>query len=162
MLYSDFLKDSIFINLEKHPAMEELAKAFQGPLQMALHGLLTWPFWLALAGVVSAYYMYLVNPAVPAAIKRRFEFIYTILENKYYVDWFNENVVCRLARGIGIGFWKGGDEALIDGAVVNGSWKGVAWVAGVARRTQTGYLYHYALVMIVGILVLMTYFVWLK
>jgi NADH-quinone oxidoreductase subunit L len=162
MLFGDFLKDSIFINLEKHPAMEELAKAFHGPLQMAIHGLLTWPFWLALAGVASSYYMYLVNPALPAAIKRRVEPIYTLLENKYYLDWFNENVLSRLARVIGFGLWKGGDEAIIDGALVNGSWKGVAWVAGVARRTQTGYLYHYALVMIVGILVLMTYFVWLK
>jgi len=162
MLFGDFLKDSIFINLEKHPAMEELAQAFHGPLQMALHGLLTLPFWLAVAGVASAYYMYLVNPAVPAAIKRRVEPIYNVLENKYYLDWFNENVICRLARGIGLGFWKGGDEGVIDGLLVNGSWRVVGWVSGAIRKFQTGYLYDYALTMVLGIFVLMTYFVWLK
>ena len=162
MLFGDFFKDSIFINLEKHPAMEELAKAFHGPVQMALHALMTMPFWLALIGVASAYYMYLVNPALPAAIKTRFQPIYTLLENKYYLDWFNENVISRAARALGVGLWKGGDEAVIDGALVNGSWKGVAWVSGAVRRVQTGYLYHYALVMILGVFVLMTYFVWLK
>ena len=89
--------------------------------------------------------MYMVNPALPAAIKTRFQPIYTLLENKYYLDWFNENVISRAARALGFGLWKGGDEALIDGALVNGSWKGVAWVSGVIRRAQTGYLYHYAL-----------------
>lgn len=162
MLFGDFFKDAIFIDAEKHAAMEELAKAFHGPVQMALHALRTMPFWLALAGVASAYYMYLVNPALPAAIKARFQPIYTLLENKYYLDWFNENILARAMRALGTGLWKGGDEALIDGAIVNGSWKGVAWVSGVIRRVQTGYLYHYALVMILGVFVLMTYFVWLK
>ena len=162
MLYGEFFKDSIFINLEKHAGMEEMAKLFHGPVQMALHGLMTMPFWLAVFGVASAYYMYMVNPALPAAIKTRFQPIYTVLENKYYLDWFNENVISRAARALGFGLWKGGDEALIDGALVNGSWKGVAWVSGVIRRAQTGYLYHYALVMILGVFVLMTYFVWLK
>ncbi|OGA96394.1 MAG: NADH-quinone oxidoreductase subunit L [Burkholderiales bacterium RIFCSPHIGHO2_12_FULL_61_11] len=162
MLFGEFFKDSIFINLERHPAMEELAKAFHGPVQMALHGLTTAPFWLALAGVVLSYYMYMVNPALPAAIKRRAQPIYTLLENKYYFDWFNENVLCRGARALGFGLWKGGDEKLIDGAVVNGSWKLVGWVSGIVRRLQSGYIYHYAFGMIIGVFVLMTYFVWLN
>jgi NADH-quinone oxidoreductase subunit L len=126
---------------------------------MALHALTTLPFWLALAGVASAYYMYMVNPAFPAAIKTRMQPVYTLLENKYYMDWFNENVLARGARALGVGLWKRGDEAVIDGALVNGSWKVVGRVAGVVRRLQSGYLYHYALAMIVGILVLMSYFV---
>lgn len=158
MLFGDFLKDAIIVNADKHPAMAELAKMFHGPAQMALHGLMTAPFWLALAGVVSAYYMYMVNPALPAAIKRRVEPIYTLLENKYYMDWFNENVLARGARGLGIGLWRGGDEKLIDGALVNGSWKLVGWVSGVVRKVQTGYIYHYALAMIMGIFILITYF----
>ena len=88
--------------------------------------------------------------------------LYTLLENKYYMDWFNENVLARGARALGTGLWKGGDQAVIDGALVNGAWKLVAWLAGVTRRVQTGYLYHYALAMILGVFVLMTYFVWLK
>ena len=158
MLFGDFLKDAIIVNAAKHPAMAELAKMFHGPAQMALHGLMTAPFWLALAGVASAYYMYMINPALPAAIKRRVEPLYTLLENKYYMDWFNENVLARGARGLGIGLWKGGDEKLIDGALVNGSWKLVGWVAGVVRKAQTGYIYHYALAMIVGIFILVSYF----
>jgi NADH-quinone oxidoreductase subunit L len=162
MLFGEFFKDAIFINAEKHPAMEELAQAFHGPVQMALHAFTTAPFWLALAGVALAYYMYLVNPAVPAAIKRGFQPVYTLLENKYYMDWFNENVLARGARALGTGLWKGGDQAVIDGAIVNGSWKVVRWVSGIVRWAQTGYIYHYALAMIVGVFVLMTYFVWLN
>ena len=162
MLFGDFFKDAIVVNLERHPAMEELAKMFHGPAQMALHGLTTAPFWLALSGVVLAYYMYLVNPALPAAIKRTFQPVYTLLENKYYLDWFNENVLARGTRALGTGLWKGGDQMIIDGALVNGSWRLVGWVSGVVRRLQSGYIYHYAFGMIIGIFVLMTYFVWLN
>ena len=162
MLFGDFFKGAIFIDAEKHAAMEELAHAFHGPLQMAWHALTTLPFWLALAGVASAYYMYIVNPALPARIKTSIQPLYTLLENKYYMDWFNENVLARGARALGTGLWKGGDVALIDGTLVNGSWKVVGWVSGVVRRVQTGFLYHYAFGMILGVFVLMTYFVWLK
>ncbi len=162
MLFGDFFKDSIHINLEKHPGMEELAQLFHGPMQMAVHGLSTAPFWLAFSGVVLAYYMYMVNPALPTAIKRVAQPIYTLLENKYYLDWFNENVLARGARGLGMGLWKGGDQAIIDGALVNGSWKLMAWISGLVRRVQSGFIYHYAFGMIIGIFVLMTYFVWLN
>ena len=162
MLFGDFFKDSIFVNLEIHKAMEALREDFHGPAQLAFHGLTSAPFWLALSGVALAYYLYLVNPALPAAIKKKVQPIYTLLENKYYMDWFNENVLARGARALGVGLWKGGDQALIDGTLVNGSWKVVSAVSGVVRWVQTGYLYHYALAMILGIFVLMTYFVWLK
>ena len=162
MLFGDFFKDVIFVDAAKHPAMAELAEFFHGPVAMALHGLTAAPFWLALAGVAASYYMYLVNPAVPAAIKRTFQPVYTLLENKYYLDWINENILARGARALGVGLWKVGDQAIIDGALVNGSWKLVGWVANVVRRVQTGYVFHYALVMILGIFALMTYFVWLN
>ena len=162
MLYGDLLKDAIFVNSEAHGAMAELREHFHGALQMAVHGLTTLPFWLAVAGVALSYYMYMVNPALPTAIKARVMPLYTLLENKYYLDWFNENVLARGARALGVGLWKGGDQALIDGTLVNGSWKVVGWVSGWVRRFQSGYLYHYALIMIVGVLVFMTYFVWLK
>ena len=158
MLFGEFFKDAIVVNADKHPAMAELARMFQGSMAMALHGLMTMPFWLALAGVVTAYYLYVVNPALPAAIKRRVEPIYTLLDNKYYMDWFNENVLARGARALGTGLWKGGDEKMIDGALVNGSWKLVGWVSGVVRKVQTGYIYHYALAMIMGIFILISYF----
>jgi NADH-quinone oxidoreductase subunit L len=162
MLYGDFFKGAIFVNLEKHPAMEELKQLFHGPAQMALHGLMAPPFWLALGGSVLAWYMYMVNLALPAAIKRMFMPIFTLLENKYYFDWFNENVLARGTRALGTALWKGGDQKLIDGALVNGSWKVIGWVSGMVRRLQSGYIYHYAFGMIIGVFVLMTYFVWLN
>jgi len=159
MLFGDFLKDAITVNTAAHPAMARLAELIHGPLAMAAHALSTPPLWLALAGVASSYYMYMVNPALPAAIKRAVQPVYTLLENKYYLDWINENILARGARLLGLGLWKGGDQAVIDGTLVNGSWKLVGWVAGVARWLQSGYLYHYALAMILGIVVLMSYFV---
>jgi NADH-quinone oxidoreductase subunit L len=162
VLFSDFFKDSIFINAQKHPGMEELAKAFHGPVQMALHGLTTLPFWLALAGVALAYYMYMVNTALPAKIKAMAGPVYQLLENKYYLDWFNENVLARGARLLGVGLWKGGDQGVIDGFIVNGSWRLVRRISSAVRWIQSGYIYHYAFGMILGVFVLMTYFVWLS
>jgi NADH-quinone oxidoreductase subunit L len=162
MLFGDFFKDAIFVNGQIHQAMESLRNEFHSPVQMAIHGLTAAPFWLALSGVLTAYYMYMINPALPAAIKRRVQPIYTLLENKYYMDWFNEKVLAPAARGLGVVLWKVGDQGVIDGAVVNGSWRVVGWISGVVRKVQTGYLYDYALAMILGIFVLMTYFVWLK
>jgi NADH-quinone oxidoreductase subunit L len=162
MLFGDFFKDAIFVNAEKHAVMEELGHAFHGPVAMALHALSTAPFWLALGGVVTAWYMYLIHPAVPAAFARVLRPVVVILENKYFLDWINENILARGARALGTGLWKVGDRGLIDGLVVNGSWKLVGWVSGQVRKFQSGYLYHYALIMILGVFVLMTYFVWLN
>jgi NADH-quinone oxidoreductase subunit L len=158
MLFGEFFKDSIFVEAAKHPAMTKIAEIFHGPVQMALHSFVTPAFWLAVAGVALSYYMYMVNPALPAAIKARVMPLYTLLENKYYMDWFNENVLARGARGLGTVFWKGGDQGVIETGFVNGSWKLVGWVSGVVRRLQTGYIYHYALVMLLGVFVLLSYF----
>ncbi len=162
MLFGEFFKGAIFVDGDKHHAMKELEEAFHGPVAMAIHGLTTAPFWLALAGVVLSWYMYMINPAVPAAIKRAFGPVYRLLENKYYMDWFNENVIARATRALGTGLWKGGDQGVIDGAIVNGSWKLVGRISGVVRWMQSGYIYHYAFAMLLGIFILMTYFVWFK
>ena len=161
MLFGDFFQDAIFINATRHPAFSMFAEEFHGPIAMALHAFSTAPFWLALGGAVSAWYLYLINPALPAAIRRSLSPLVTVLENKYYLDWFNENVLARGARALGTGLWKGGDRGVIEGGVVNASWKLVGWVSSVVRQVQSGYLYHYALVMIVGVLLFMTYFVWI-
>src|SRR5512140_2371208 len=105
MLFGGLMKDAISVDHDKHQAMANLAREFHGPMEMALHALTTAPLWLAIAGVVSAWYMYLINPALPAAIKRMFLPVYTTLENKYYMDWFNENVLARGARLLGRGLW---------------------------------------------------------
>ena len=162
MLFGDFFQGVIFVDAAKHPAMSELKEMIHGPLAMAYHALFTLPLYLAAAGVAVSYYMYMINPALPAALQRMFQPLYKLLENKYYLDWINENILSRGARMLGTGLWQVGDRALIDGVVVNGSWKLVGWVAGVVRWMQSGFLYHYALMMILGVFVLMTYFVWLN
>ena len=162
LLFGEFFKDAILIDAEKHVGMKVLADAFHGPVAMALHAVTTAPFWLALGGVAVSWYMYLINPAVPAAIGRALRPLVVLLENKYYMDWINENILARGARALGNGLWKVGDRTLIDGLLVNGSWKLVGMVSAWTRKLQTGYLYHYALVMILGIFLLMTYFVWLN
>jgi NADH-quinone oxidoreductase subunit L len=158
MLFGDFLKDAVAV-LPAHPAMEELAAHWHGATAMALHGFMTLPFWLALGGVVTAYVFYLVKPEIPAAIGRALAPVVKVLENKYYMDWINENILAAGARALGRGLWKGGDMAVIDG-VVNGSARTVGGLAGVVRGIQTGYLSWYALVMAVGIFGLMTWQLW--
>jgi NADH-quinone oxidoreductase subunit L len=159
MLFGDFFQDSITVNTAAHPAMAKLAEMIHSPLAMATHAFSTPPFWLALAGVVTAWVFYMLAPAIPAALDRVFKPLRVVLENKYYMDWINENILARAARGLGLGLWKGGDQGMIEKGVVNASWKLVGKVAGVVRRLQSGYLYHYALLMIIGIVVLMSYFV---
>jgi NADH-quinone oxidoreductase subunit L len=161
MVFGDFFRDAITINAAAHPALTKFAEIFHGPLSMAGHAFSTPPLYLALAGFVSAWYCYMVNPALPAAIARALKPVVNVLENKYYMDWFNENVLARAARGLGVGLWKGGDRGVIEGGVVNASWKLVGLISGVVRRVQTGFLYHYALMMLVGVMLFMTWFVWL-
>ena len=160
MLFGSFFGSSIFFNTEKHPAMEELAKEFNekgGAVGMALHAFVSLPFILAAAGVAISYWFYIVSPAIPAAIGRTLKPLVTILENKYYFDWFNENVLAAGARLLGRGLWNIGDKGLIDGLFVNGSARLVGMVAGVVRLVQTGHLYWYALVMILGVFGLLTW-----
>jgi len=161
-LFGGFLKDAIMINLEAHPAMEELAHEFHGATEMALHGFTTLPFFLALGGVVTAFVFYMVAPQIPAMFAKVLRPLIVIGENKYFLDWFNENVLAAGARLLGRGFWKVGDQAIIDGLLVNGSAKLVGLFGSLIRLFQTGYLYHYALVMILGVFALMTWFVFMQ
>lgn len=164
MLFGDFFKGVIYVDAAKHPAMTHLAESIHGWLAMALHGFQTAPFWLALAGVLVSYVFYMVKPEIPAAIMAFSKKIglYQVLEGKYGVDWVYENVFSRGARVLGTVFWRAGDQAIIDGALVNGSWKVIGKIASIVRWFQSGYIYHYALVMILGVFMLMTYFVWLN
>ena len=159
---SGFLGSAIFVDHSAHPAMQNLSEEIHGAWAMALHGLTTAPFWLALAGVVAAWYFYLKNPAIPTRLKAFFTSmgVYQLLDNKYYLDWINENIIARCTRALGTVFWKAGDEVLIDGTVVNGSWRVVGVISALSKHLQTGYLYHYALAMIAGLFALTTYALW--
>ena len=157
MLFGDFFKGVIFVG-DNHVGLKELAANWHGPVAMVTHGLMTPPFWLALSGVAAAYYCYMVNPRVPAWFYAKFRAVHTLLDNKYYMDKFNDVVFSGGARLLGGGLWKHGDRNLIDGLVVNGSAKVVGWFSSLVRVLQTGYIYHYAFVMILGVLGFLVYF----
>jgi len=159
MVFGDFFEGVIRVDGARHGAMAELAAHFHGWAAMGVHALMTPVFWLAAAGVAAAYYCYMVNPALPAAIQRSFSGVHRVLENKYYLDRFNEVFFAGGARSVGTGLWKVGDQALIDGVAVNGSARLVGWVAGALRWIQSGFIYHYAIAMIVGVAVLVWWFV---
>ena len=140
-----------------HDVLALLGEEFHGPLAMIEHGLMQPPFWLAMAGVVTAWYIYLYRPGSADSIAKYFGGIYKLLLNKYFADRFNETVFAGGGRGIGRILWKAGDTYLIDGVLVNGSARLVGAFAAIARRMQTGYLYHYAFAMIVGLLGLLSW-----
>ncbi len=158
LLFGNFF-DGVIAVLPAHPAMAELASHWHGWVAYALHGFVTLPFWLMIAGLVVAWYCYVINPKVPAAIHSRLKVVNRILDNKYYADWFNEQIIARCVRGLGRGLWLGGDRGLIDGLMINGSARVVGWLAAVSRHLQSGYIYHYAFSMIIGIMALLTFFV---
>ncbi|MFN8997256.1 MAG: NADH-quinone oxidoreductase subunit L, partial [Betaproteobacteria bacterium] len=157
MLHGDFLAGAIHVDA-RHGAMAELTEHFHGALAMGLHAFATLPFWLAAAGVALAWLLYLVKPAIPAAIAARAGVLYRLLLNKYYLDEIYAFVFAGGARALGRGLWRVGDMAIIDGALVNGSARLVGWLAGAARRVQSGLIYHYAFVMIIGVFALLTLF----
>ena len=124
---------------------------------MATHALATPVFWLAMAGVVSSWLFYLKQPRIPAAIKSACGPVYTILENKYYFDRFNELCLAGGARLLGKGLWKGGDAGVIDGLIVGGSVRLVGLIAALVRVFQSGHIYHYAFTMIFGVCALLSF-----
>jgi NADH-quinone oxidoreductase subunit L len=162
MLFGDFFGESIFINPEHHHALVEMREEFHGAFAMALHSFISTPFILALAGAGSAWFFYMKRPDIPAAIQKRFSAIYTLLDQKYYFDRFNDWFFAGGARGASRFLWKFGDVKLIDGFFVNGTAKMVGLFSGVLRGFQTGYMYHYAFWMIIGVSALLTVRTWFE
>ena len=158
MLFGKFF-DGVIKVLPQHPAMHELHEEWHGWVAFGLHAFQTVPFWLVVAGAVTAWYCYLINPKVPAKIQSSLSGINKVLENKYYVDWVNEQIIARGLRCLGRGLWQTGDRGIIDGLLINGSARVVGWVAAVSRHLQSGFIYHYAFAMIIGIMALVTFFV---
>ena len=157
MLFGDFFKGVIFVG-DNHHAMAELREMFHGAAAMGTHALSTLPFWLAVAGVAVSWFFYMKRPDIPAAIQRSFGAIHKVLENKYYLDDIYFATFAKGSRGIGYLLWKVGDTFLIDGLVVNGAAKVVGAFARISRLLQSGYVYHYAVAMIVGLALFMLLF----
>ena len=155
VLFAGYFGDAIAVN-ESHDVLKEMGEEFHGVVAMMIHALGTLPFWLSIAGIGSAAFLYLKRTDLPEKLRRAFGPLYTLLDNKYYFDRFNDWFFAGGARLLGRGLWKGGDVAVIDGFFVNGSARAVAWSAQIARKLQSGLIYHYAFTMIIGVFVLLT------
>jgi NADH-quinone oxidoreductase subunit L len=155
LLYGGFFGDSIVV-LPSHDVLAELGKEFHGALEMVVHAPSTLAFWLALAGVTTAWYLYHRRPELPALIAARIEPVYTTLVNKYYFDEAYQALFADGTHRLGTALWKFGDLAVIDGFFVNGAARMVGWSAAIIRRFQSGFIYHYAFMMIIGVFVLLT------
>ena len=158
MLFGDYFGNAIYVS-DRHAGMRELEHHFHGAAVMALHAVSTLPFWLAAAGVGTAWFFYLKRQDIPAMIQKKFGLVHAILERKYGFDEFNDWFFAGGARKLGGGLWRRGDQTVIDGWLVNGSAGLVGCAARLTRRFQSGYIYHYAFAMIIGVFALVTWFV---
>ena len=158
MLFEGFFGSAIKV-LPQHDVLGKLGEHYHGPWGFVMHGVMGWPFWLALAGFITAWFIYMVRPQIADLIKRRLSWLYKLLDKKYWVDEIYLAVFGGGSRGLGKILWFGGDRAIIDGVMINGSARAVGRIAAITRRVQTGYLFHYAIAMILGLLLLLTWFV---
>lgn len=158
LLFKGYFANTIFIS-PNNSAMATLAEHFHGWVAYGVHAFSTLPFWLMVTGLVVAWYGYVVNPALPPKIYKALSGVNRILENKYFVDWIYENVFARGGRALGKLFWNVGDKGIIEGIFIGGSTRLVGLVAALSRVFQSGHIYHYAFAMIVGLIVLISFFV---
>jgi NADH-quinone oxidoreductase subunit L len=159
MLFRDYFGEAIFV-LPEHNVLEKIGEEFHGWFLMIVHGLTALPTWLAFGGVATAYYCYLLKPEIPARIAEQFQAVHQILLRKYGFDEFNQFLFAGGARNTGDLLNRYGDQGVIDGLAVNGSARLVGYVAGMVRQVQSGYLYHYAFAMILGLLLMLGLFVY--
>jgi len=159
IVVGDFFKGAIHVD-HVHDSLHDVREHFHGAFGFILHGVTQPPFFLAMGGLFSAWFIYLRKPEIADWAAEKLSWLHKLLLNKYGFDDFNQAVFAKGARGIGQALWSGGDRVLIDGLVVNGSAKVIGWVAGVVRHVQSGYLYHYTFAMIIGLIILLGWFVW--
>jgi NADH-quinone oxidoreductase subunit L len=155
LLFGGFFGDSIVVS-PSHDVLAKLSEEFHGVVGMVVRAPSTPPFWLAVAGVATAWYLYLRRPGLPDTIAARVKPLYTVLANKYYFDEAYQLLFADGARKLGTALWKFGDLTVIDGFFVNGAARVVGWTAAIIRRFQSGFIYHYAFMMIIGVFVLLT------
>lgn len=155
-VFGDYFGNAIYIAPE-HEGLAQLKEEFHGVLPMIMHSVASVPFWLALGGAAAAWFLYIVRPDLPAVLRERLGPIVSVLEDGYGIDRLYSWLFAGGARNLGGVLWRVGDVKIIDGLFVNGSAAAVGWFSTVIRRLQTGYIYHYAIAMIAGILGLLTF-----
>lgn len=158
MVVGDFF-DGVIYTSDTHPVIADITQSYHGIWGFIGHALLAPPFFLAMAGVASAYYIYMKKPSIAQWGYDKFRGLHTLLDKKYYADDFNQAVFAGGALALGKSLWAVGDRLLIDNLIVNGSAKVVGWFSGIIRHIQTGYLYHYAFSMIIGVLLIISWLI---
>jgi NADH-quinone oxidoreductase subunit L len=161
LLFGDFFEGAIAV-APHHDVLGHMGEEFHGPGAFVLHGVQAPAVWLAAAGVLAAWFLYLKRPVLAEQLRERAGGLYTLLVNKYYFDAFNERFIAGGSRALGNLLWRGGDVAVIDGAAVNGSARLVGWIANAARGVQSGFLYHYAFATIIGLSALLAWLLWVS
>jgi NADH-quinone oxidoreductase subunit L len=159
VLFGDFFEGAIHV-LPANNVLEHLAEEFHGSDAFVWSALTALPVWLAAGGVATAYIFFLWKPSLADGAERSLKWLNTILVDKYGFDWFNQNVIVAGARALGGGLWRMGDQVMIDDGMVNGSARLVGWFSSIMRYAQSGYLYHYAFAMILGLASLLLWLIW--
>ncbi|MDH5436827.1 MAG: NADH-quinone oxidoreductase subunit L, partial [Gammaproteobacteria bacterium] len=156
VLFGNYFGDAIFV-LPEHNVLAKLGEGYHGQIGFITHGMMQPPFWLAMGGLFTAWFIYIKKPEIAEQIKNKMQWVYNLLDKKYYADEFNEFFFAGGSRGIGGLLWRNGDKRIIDGLMVNGSASTIGWISSIVRKMQTGYLYHYAFMMIVGMLAILSW-----
>jgi NADH-quinone oxidoreductase subunit L len=157
LLFGSFFAGSIFVG-QGHNVLGGIGEEFTGAGGFFVEALTSPAFYLMLAGIVVAWYCYMFRPDTPGRIVAKVRWLYAALSRKLYFDDFNQIFVAGGGRSLGRFLWRFGDQTVIDGGMVNGTAFGIGRLAGVARKVQTGYLYHYAFAMVIGLAVLLGWF----
>jgi NADH-quinone oxidoreductase subunit L len=159
VLFGDFFDGAIRV-LPANNVLERMAEEFHGSGAFVWSAFAGIPVWLAAAGALTAYVFFLWRPALADSAERSLKWLHTTLVDKYGFDWFNDNVIAAGARALGGGLWRVGDQIVIDDGAVNGSARAVGWFSSVLRYAQSGYLYHYAFAMILGLASMLLWLIW--
>jgi NADH-quinone oxidoreductase subunit L len=159
MLFGDFFAGVIHV-APANDVLARLGEEFHGAGAFVLSALIELPVWLAALGVGTAWLFFLRQPELADAAQRKFKWLYTVLIDKFGFDWFDEHAIIPGAKRLGEGLWRYGDRMLIDDGLVNGAANSVGWLSSVIRYAQSGYLYHYAFAMILGLASLLLWLIW--
>lgn len=158
LLFGGGFGESIYFNSEHHEALHEIGESVGDWLHFGLHAVTNPVFWIMALGVFTSWVLYIWKPHLPGVIDSKLKPLRVVLENKYFFDWFNDNVLAAGSRLLGKIFWKVGDQAIIDGAIIGGSTGFIGWTASIVRRVQSGFLYSYAFWMVIGLAVMLGWF----
>jgi NADH-quinone oxidoreductase subunit L len=161
VLFGGYFGDAIEVT-QRHDVLARMATDWHGSMGLVSHALRTPIFWLAAAGVITAWFLYLKRPDIPEMIQSKVQGLYDLLDRKYYMDDLYIKGFAAGGRSIGKFLWQKGDELVIDGIIVNGTANSIGKLAGVMRQIQTGYLYTYAFAMIIGLTMLLSWLIWFR